>query len=390
MAKAIDKYLVRTEALRRFPQKNDIYKRAHRRDSPLEEAADRYYNTLRDPTTPHWKIPGRTLKDYAYAMGSYYVERNFAKGHLTGNFGLLKWEEDFAEMTKANRMEPIHKYEVKDPDAMAEDVKKAAKKFGASQVGVCGLNPLWVYASGYNPATNEDFPLDIDFSIYRHAIVFVVEMDYEAMQTSPSHLAYATAAYAYSRAAYVAGQMAHFIRTLGYKAVPSVNDSALNIPLGIDAGLGQLGRNGLLITPEYGPRVRLGKILTNLPLGIDKPISFGVPEFCNICKRCAEKCPGGAIMTGELTDKPLNISTSPGVFKWPVNGEKCFQYWGRSELVCSNCIRVCPFNKSRGRIHDAARFFIKNASWFDQVIVKADKLLGYGKKTGAETFWADR
>ena len=389
MAKTIDKYLEKTEALRRFPQRNDTYKRAYRRDPPMEQAADRYYYTLRDPTTAHWKVPGRTLKDYAYAMGSYYVERNFARGHVTGNFGLLKWEEDPEEMAKANRMKPIYKYEVKDPTAMSKDMKKAAKKLGASQVGVCTLEPLWVYSEGYNPMTQEDFPIEIDFNVYKYAIVFVVEMDYEAMQSSPSHLEYATVAYAYSRAAYVAGQMAHFIRTLGYKAIPSVNDTALNIPLAIDAGLGQLGRNGLLITPQYGPRVRIGKILTNLPLGVDKPISFGVPEFCNVCKRCAEKCPGGAIMSGDLTDRPLNISTSPGVFKWPVDGEKCFQFWGQSEMCCANCIRVCPFNKPQGWFHDTIRFVVKNAPWFDRVIVWFDKLFSYGKRVGADRFWED-
>ena len=52
-----------------------------------------------------------------------------------------------------------------------------------------------------------------------------------------------------------------------------------SIPIAIDAGLGELGRNGLLVTPKYGPRVRLAKILTNMPLVPDSPIRFGVTEF---------------------------------------------------------------------------------------------------------------
>lgn len=390
MAKVINKYLTRTDALKRFHQKYDCFKRGYRLDPPMEQAGDRYYCTLRDPTTAAWKVPGHTLKDYAYAMGSYYVERKFAKGHQVGNFGLLSWEEDLEEMTKMHRMEPIYKYEVKDPAAMSKDMKKAGKKLGASEVGVCELNPLWVYSEGHNPITREDFPIEIDFDVYKYAIAFVVEMDYEAIQTSPSNLEYAATAYGYSKAAYVAGQMAHFIRTLGYNAIPSVNDTALNIPLAIDAGLGQLGRNGLLITPQYGPRVRIGKILTNLPLGADKPISFGVPEFCNICGRCVKECPGGAIMSGDLTDKPVNISTSPGVFKWPIDGEKCFQYWARKQVSCANCIRVCPFNKPPGWLHDVARLIARNASQLDRAMVWLDKFFGYGRRAGADRFWVDQ
>ena len=70
--------------------------------------------------------------------------------------------------------------------------------------------------------------------------------------------------------------LAEFIRILGYKAIPMGNDTSLSIPLAIDAGLGELGRHGLLITPEYGPCVRLCKVFTDLPLEPDKPIQFGV------------------------------------------------------------------------------------------------------------------
>jgi len=94
-------------------------------------------------------------------------------------------------------------------------------------------------------------------------------------------------------------------------------------------------------------------------------------------------------MSGDLTDRPLNISTSPGVFKWPVDGEKCFQFWGQSEMCCANCIRVCPFNKPQGWFHDTIRFVVKNAPWFDRVIVWFDKLFSYGKRVGADRFWED-
>ena len=72
--------------------------------------------------------------------------------------------------------------------------------------------------------------------------------------------------------------IAQYIRNLGYQAIPSMNDTALAIPYALEAGLGEYGRHGLLITPEFGPRLRLGKIFTNLPLERDRPTSFGVEK----------------------------------------------------------------------------------------------------------------
>jgi len=63
---------------------------------------------------------------------------------------------------------------------------------------------------------------------------------------------------------------------LGYRAVATMNDTALAIPYALKAGLGEYGRHGLLITKEFGPRVRIGKIFTDLPLAYDRPTSFGV------------------------------------------------------------------------------------------------------------------
>jgi len=118
---------------------------------------------------------------------------------------------------------------------------------------------------------------------------------------------------------------ARFIRGLGYKAIPCGNDTALSIPLAIDAGLGELGRNGLLITPEFGPRVRLSKVFTDLSLVPDEPIEFGVVEFCEKCETCARYCPSQAIIYGERTTQPHNISNNmAGQLKWPVNVDRCF------------------------------------------------------------------
>jgi len=181
-----------------------------------------------------------------------------------------------------------------------------------------------------------------------------------------------------------------FIRYIGYQAIPCGNDTALSIPLAIDAGLGELGRNGLLITEKFGPRVRLSKVFTDLPLVPDRPMEFGVAEFCSRCRRCAENCPGQAISFGEPTTEGHSISNNNGIYKWYINPEKCFKFWAQNEGSCSNCIRVCPFNKPQGLLHEGVRFLVRNFSWLDSLLVHADKFFGYGKRIEAEQFWSGR
>ena len=120
--------------------------------------------------------------------------------------------------------------------------------------------------------------------------------------------------------------MAIFIRYLGYRAIPSANDTALNVPLAMEAGLGEAGRSGLLITRKFGPRVRLCKVFTDLPLLNDTYKPFGVTEFCKVCKKCAIHCPFQAIPDGDMTTDGHNISNHSGILKYYSNYEKCFQF----------------------------------------------------------------
>ena len=74
----------------------------------------------------------------------------------------------------------------------------------------------------------------------------------------------------YSRMATTASALSAFIQELGYNAIPCGNMTGLCVPMAIDAGLRELGRQGVVITPKYGPRVRLAKVITDLPLSVDQ------------------------------------------------------------------------------------------------------------------------
>ncbi len=144
--------------------------------------------------------------------------------------------------------------------------------------------------------------------------------------------------------------LTQYILNLGYRAVASMNDSALAIPYALKAGLGEYGRHGLVITEEFGPRVRFGKIFTDLPLAHDRPKRFGVREFCEVCRACTEACPAKAIPGGEPSTEVHNISNIRGVKKWTVDGERCFKFWANQNSDCSICVRVCPYNRDYGRL----------------------------------------
>jgi len=330
---------------------------------------------------------GYTMLDWAFAMGSWHLERWWGFGNIVGNEGLYEWFPDQSEIALRDRIPPGQKWKVSDPKEMTRIVKKAAVYMGASAVGICSLDRRWIYSHRFDPRTAEHTPIDDIPKGFEYAVVMVHEMDYTLMRTAPAYGENAATGRGYSMMAYVASSMAHFIRDLGYEAIPSGNDTALSIPMAIDAGLGEIGRNGLLITPWFGPRVRISKVLTNLPLVPDKSVEIGVRKMCEVCGKCAKSCPGQAISFGDPTTEGLTLSNNHGIYKWYINPEKCFQFWVRNKGDCANCIRVCVFNKPNTPLHRFVRWHVRNLPQFDSIYLWMDDLFGFGRRIKMEDVW---
>ena len=83
----------------------------------------------------------------------------------------------------------------------------------------------------------------------------------------------------------------NLIRSMGYPALAHIDGNYRVVaPLvARDAGLGEIGRMGLLMTPELGPRVRLGVVTTDIPL-VPDPAGYApaVLDFCRACKKCIQ------------------------------------------------------------------------------------------------------
>ena len=172
-------------------------------------------------------------------------------------------------------------YEFGGPEEAGATVKAVARRLGGCLAGIARVNPLWLYSHDGSGRPIE-LPTGVEF-----AVMIAVPMDPEGIRQSPGPAASAATGRAYSAMAVVASSVAEYIRLLGYRAISCGKDTALSIPLAIDAGLGVLGRNGLLLTREYGPYVRLCKVLTDLPLAPDEPEPSPPEEFCSKCRRCS-------------------------------------------------------------------------------------------------------
>jgi epoxyqueuosine reductase QueG len=105
------------------------------------------------------------------------------------------------------------------------------------------------------------------------------------------------------------------------------------------AGLGWIGRNGLLINPEYGPRLSLATVLTNAPLASDRPV---VKSRCGECRLCVEYCPSEAI-TGSQWSRSRPYTEL-------VRLENCRGHKKGSRSLngkpnCGLCISICPYGR---------------------------------------------
>ncbi len=361
----------------RFDQKNEMFKRS-RWDEKMQTSRKRFYEDVK-----YREEIGYRKLDYAFRNASWNLEWGFGFGVSRGNSGLYSWDEMPANWQRYLQTGDVVR---ESPEKMSQIIKKVATFLGADLVGIAKVHPNWIYSHEFNTQTYEHYPIEIPKDCDK-AVVLAIEMDYRAIRSSPTGIAGAATGIGYSKMAFLANAVAAFIRGMGYQAIPSGNDTALSIPLAMAGGLGEWSRMGLLVTEKFGPRVRLCKVFTDAPMNCDTYRPLGVVKFCRGCKVCALNCPSHAIPHDDMTTEGPNISNHSGVRKWYVNAERCFAFWAKNRMDCTDCIRVCPFNKPLGLLHDLVRAVIKKTTLFNRYFVWLDGLLGYDKRISAARFW---
>ncbi len=188
-------------------------------------------------------------------------------------------------------------------------------------------------------------PYDLIFQEYGvlhdNAIIMAMEMSKELIDKAPSQATLNMVFGTYDDLGKAVNKIAEFLRDHGYAAQADhpLGGLVLFPPLAQKAGIGWVGKHGLLITPEFGPRVRLAAVYTNIGnLPFEETNNHGwIEEYCKICGICVKHCPAKAIRNVSVTHDTGRITH--------ISQQDCFEYFAQY-YGCSVCIKVCPFSKS--------------------------------------------
>jgi epoxyqueuosine reductase len=207
----------------------------------------------------------------------------------------------------------------------ASEVRAEAVRLGISAVGFTAYDPKYTLAE-YAGRHDEG-----------SVIVCLFEQDWAATQTAPSARCERAAFSAYTFLGERVVALAEFVEQRGHRAYPhSFQGETIMIQYGVQTGLGQLGLNGQLLTPQAGSRARLSIITTDAEFEHDQPVDFGIHRICDECQACVRRCPVGAI--------PRLRREYRGVRKAKIKTERCFPVAANAE-GCAICMKVCPIQR---------------------------------------------
>ena len=332
--------------------------------------------------------PGYTLKDQAL-NSSQSVEKDMSfLGPQTAktpeDWGVPKWTGT--------------------PEEAARILRAAFRHNGAGTVGFVELDEntrKLIYSVDPDGKqlifTDDPEPSETDTARYipntaKYAIVYTIQMSGETLKRAPTVLAQQTTSLSYKRGRIIQNSMQEFLRGLGYMALGESSTNALGIApaFGVMAGLGELSRLNRLITPEFGPMTRVFKMLTDLLVATDKPIDFGVMNFCRTCKKCAEAC-GGAALSFD-TDPTWDIRggwNNPGHRAYFEDSTKCRTYQqSTTGTNCGVCFAVCPFAKEdKAWVHNLVKATNSTLPFMDGFMRSMDDAFGYGVEKDPTEWW---
>ncbi len=258
-----------------------------------------------------------------------------------------------------------------DPAELTRFLHGWLRKTGAVSTGVTELRDAhWYTVTGRRPPYGAPAKLP-----HTHALVFTVEMDKDLLDRAPRAPVIVETTRQYLNAAQLAVQAALVLRRRGYAARAHIDANYRVVcPLvARDAGLGEIGRMGLLMTPELGPRVRIGVVTTDAPLATDAPTrDETVLDFCAICEKCADVCPSAAIPRGPRAE-------IDGVARWRIDQEACFAYWCGVGTDCGRCMQVCPYSHPDNLLHRLVRSGVRRSALFRRLALPLDDLV-YGRR----------
>jgi ferredoxin len=275
------------------------------REDPLENMA------ISESASADWARRLRNSHSTEYAA--------FADEHMHEMEPIVEWVKNSGDLEATG---------TPTGEDVTEVIRQKARELGYGEVGFTRNDRHYVYQSR-KPVMRNDLP---------HAICLALEQDYEKTQSIPSMAAEETHQGTYFRQGPRAMELTSFIRSLGYKVQvsgPTWHYGPM-IPMFVEAGLGQLGANGQLLSPHFGSRARLQIIFTDAQVTHDQPVDYGIHKFCQVCQVCVQRCPGRALMAEKVWYR--------GVEKNKLIFKRCRPVMA-NYLGCGICMKVCPIQK---------------------------------------------
>jgi len=264
-------------------------------------------------------ITERSSRDWANGLRDQHAEmREIRKEHEKLNRALIMSARATADI------EPTAEPTGED---LTEAIKEKARELGFIEVGITYFDHRYTFSSKKDHTT-----------YYPNIICLAYEQDFEPTQTIPSVDAEIVHSSTYRTEGAAALELGNFIRSHGYHAqVTGSGDSpGPYIPMFVEAGLGQLGACGYLLTPHVGNRCRLVSVTTDANVTHDKPIDYGMHAFCQVCQVCVNRCPGRALMRDKIWWR--------GLEKNKLYFKRCRPVMARY-LGCGICMKTCPVQK---------------------------------------------
>lgn len=281
-----------------------------------------------------WTVPGirreRALEEQADAEAPLrYFFTPVAKARFLRGLLAVLWFRIpglALRLARGRRSASIQPARVKGPGTELKVALKEEARGRGLLAGVAKYDPLYVF---------QEFR---DYYKFQTVVVLVHPQRHDETQTIPSWKAENEAMAAYARLARRGFRIARFLRKRGYRVQfhdPMLGD-AIYQRFAVEAGLGQMGGNGQLLTPDFGSRLRVMLLTTDAPLEPDGPVDYGIPGVCAKCQVCIQRCPARAL--------GREVIEYRGVWKYKTSTERCFplvlNYKG-----CAVCMKVCPIQK---------------------------------------------
>jgi ferredoxin len=276
-----------------------------------------YYGATEESPEKTWPNPDKIPLggEIPFSIRNYFIVGKYLKSSIHQGVKALESLDKNPSMPKSTIS----------PEVLQE-FENQAKSLGIGAIGYAKL------------------PLQLVFRdravLYDNVIVLLKEMDKNKIAKAPSVATFKMVFETYDSLGKTINILTKYLRELGYGAQGGhpLGGLVLYPPLAAAAGLGWMGRHGLLITPQFGPRQRIGAIFTsadNLPVKDSNPHSwFG--DFCDKCGRCIRTCPSRAIR-----EQPLIHESGR---RTHIIREKCLPVFV-TEQGCTICVKKCPFSK---------------------------------------------